>query len=59
MTTKLLMTTSAVALGLAGIALTFLPAEIAGYAGFSTGNGRAIVVLQILGALYFSFAMVN
>jgi hypothetical protein len=59
MNTKLLMTTSAIALGLIGVALTFFPAEIAGYARLSTGTGRATVVLQILGALYFSFAMVN
>lgn len=56
MNTKLLMTTSAAILGATGIMLTFLPNEISTYLGIIGTNP---ILLQILGALYFGFAMLN
>jgi hypothetical protein len=56
MNTKLLMTISAVILGLTGIVLLFLPQEISTYFGLKEINS---LVLQILGALYFGFAVLN
>ncbi len=58
MNTKVLMILSAAFMGILGIALTFLPQELATLLSFS-GAGFEKVVLQLLGALYFSFAMVN
>jgi hypothetical protein len=58
MNTKLLLTTSAIAMGGVGTAASFAPAEIAGIVG--TGSGvESALVLQLLGALLFSFATVN
>ncbi|HYH08775.1 MAG TPA: hypothetical protein VEK11_17105 [Thermoanaerobaculia bacterium] len=54
MNTKLLLTASAVVMGAAGIAGTFAPAEIANALQFGSP-----VVLQLLAALLFAFAMVN
>lgn len=59
MNTKLLMTLSSLIMGLAGIILSFFPHELLNY---FTSGGEVILsalVLQILGALYFAFAMVN
>jgi tellurite resistance protein TehA-like permease len=56
MNTKLLMTISAVFLGVTGIALSFFPQEIAVYLHLSSAIA---IVLQICGALYFGFAMLN
>ena len=47
---------SAFAMGIAGILLLFLPQELSAYWGL---EGTPPVLLQLLGALYFSFAMVN
>jgi len=58
MNTKILMTASALFLGIIGIGLTFLPEEIAEYLRFD-GNQIAILILQILGALYLGFALLN
>lgn len=58
MNTKLLMTASAIFLGLTGIGLTFLPNEIAQYAGISDTETIQLI-LQVAGALYFGFAMLN
>ncbi len=52
------MTFTASYLGIAGLALTFLPQEIAGFLDIGS-NKMAILSLQILGALYFGFAMIN
>lgn len=52
------MTASALLLALSGIAFTFLPAEIAAHIDASTSNTQPIL-FQILGALYFAFAMLN
>lgn len=57
MNTKLLMTVSAIVLGLAGILLTFLPHEILNY--FSAASPPAALALQVGGALYVGFAMTN
>jgi hypothetical protein len=59
MNTKLLMTLSALAMGLTGISLSFLPHEIVSYLSGATATVRDALVLQVLGALYFAFAMVN
>jgi hypothetical protein len=57
-TTKLIMLLSAVFLAAIGISLTFLPAEIAGITGMAPDK-TFTVILQLLGALYFSFALLN
>ncbi|HET8810434.1 MAG TPA: hypothetical protein VFM65_09250 [Flavobacteriaceae bacterium] len=58
MNTKIVMMLSALILGIAGIILTFLPAEISALLGFE--NTKSISLLfQILGALYFGFGMLN
>jgi hypothetical protein len=57
MTTKLLMTISAIILGLTGVALTFFPQEISAAIGGSSSS--PVIVYQLLGALYFGFAMMN
>jgi hypothetical protein len=58
MNTKLLMTTSAVVMGALGIAASFLSQEILQYAGLVPSQ-PAVLGLQILGALYLGFAMLN
>lgn len=52
------MTLSALTMGIAGIVLSFLPQEILSVLN-SMEAGLNVFVLQILGALYFGFAMVN
>ena len=52
------MTLSAAMLGLAGIALTFLPAELLISLDISPSKPQEFL-LQIIGALYFAFAMLN
>jgi len=58
MNTKLIMTVSAVFLALAGVSLTFFPIEIANNIGLGSEKPSQLVI-QILGALYFGFAMLN
>lgn len=58
MNTKLMMSLSTVTLAVIGISLTFLPNEIAEQFGLNTTKGFQLI-LQLLGALYFSFAMLN
>ena len=58
MNTRLLMTASAIFLGLIGICLIFLPKETTEYIGISPSE-TIQVILQITGALYFGFAMLN
>jgi hypothetical protein len=58
MNTKLIMTANAIFLGAIGIGLTFFPREIAGLSGISSGK-QFQLVLQIMGAHYISFAMLN
>jgi hypothetical protein len=57
MNTKLIMTASAFALAAIGLSLTFLATEIAGY---FLGTSTAFqLIIQVLGALYCAFAMLN
>jgi len=56
MNTKLLMTLSAIILGVTGIILTFMPQEVSAFLNLPASIP---VVFQILGALYFGFAMLN
>jgi hypothetical protein len=56
MNTKLLMTTSAVSLGITGIILSFFPQEVSSRLALGVTNP---VILQILGAQYVGFAMLN
>ena len=56
MNTKLLMTLSAMIMGSAGLILLFLPDEVSIYIGLTLSNS---FLLQIPGALYFGFAMLN
>ncbi len=58
MNTKLLMMASAILMGVVGVAFTFLPEEIAHYAGLTATNFSSLF-FQILGALYFAFALLN
>src|SRR6478736_764994 len=59
MNTKLIMTISSVIMGVVGIALTFIPSEILGYFSNEPFPVLAVIVLQMAGALYFGFAMIN
>jgi len=54
--TKLLMTISALVMGMAGITLSFLPQEVSSSLGMPEASA---IILQVLGALYFGFAMIN
>lgn len=56
MNTKRLMTISSVILGATGIILTFMPQEVSRYLNFTDSTS---ILFQILGALYFGFAMLN
>lgn len=58
MNTKLLMTTSALFLGIMGILLSFLPNEITSYLNVEP-NIITILFLKILSALYLGFAILN
>ena len=58
MNTRLLMRASAVFLGALGAAATFLPQEILVRAG-SPPAGLSVIIVQIAGALYLGFAMLN
>ena len=56
MSTKLILSASAIAMGATGVLLTFLPQEVARAFGWAETSA---IVLQIVGALYFGFAMLN
>jgi hypothetical protein len=58
MKTKLLMTLSALVLGILGVAATFLPQEILAYGEMKAGT-LGILLVQMLGAAYLGFAMLN
>jgi hypothetical protein len=58
MNTRLLMRASVVFLGVLGIAATFLPEEILVRAG-TPPVGLSVILVQITGALYLGFAMLN
>jgi hypothetical protein len=58
MNTKIIMTASALFLGASGIIFTFMPVETLAYLGLEARMNSRIFV-QLLGALYFAFAMLN
>jgi hypothetical protein len=58
MNTRLLMRASAAFLGALGVAATFLPQEILVRAG-APPVGLNVVLIQIAGALYLGFAILN
>src|SRR5215203_813962 len=58
MNTKYLMISSAAVMGLLGLSASFLPIELLKILG-ATGNELPTLFLQITGALYLGFAMMN
>ena len=58
MNSKILMIASAIFYGIIGIGLTFMPEEISEYMGMNI-NEFSLLILQILGAAYLGFAMIN
>ena len=58
MNTKLLMISSALVMGVAGVLLQFIPHEILKYFG-ADSSGINPLFVQITGALYLGFAMMN
>ncbi|WP_339755484.1 hypothetical protein [Algoriphagus aquimarinus] len=58
MNTKLIMTLSAIFLLSAGISLTFFPDLILDYLNLNP-NQIVVFLLQLLGALYFGYGMLN
>jgi hypothetical protein len=58
MNTKILMISSCLFLGILGFILTFLPDETLSYLSISS-NPISTLSLQLLGALYLGFAMLN
>jgi hypothetical protein len=57
--TKWLMTASALFMGAVGIVMTFAPQEVSSCFSIQSTANLDALVFQILGALYFAFAMVN
>ena len=55
---KILMTVSALYLGIIGIFLSFLPKEIINYLNINS-NVITILLFQLLGALYLGFGILN
>lgn len=58
MKTKPLMIASCIFLGALGLTLTFMPEEISASLGVST-NPITMLLLQLLGAMYLGFTMLN
>ena len=58
MNTKALMIISAIFLAINGFGFTFFPNEIAGLL-INTDNYILVLILQILGALYLGFSILN
>lgn len=58
MLSRILMTASAVLMGLAGIALTFAPELLVGLLGVEA-SPATLLLGQVLGAVYFALAMLN
>ena len=56
--TRVIMTSSALALGIAGIVLTFIPGELLHYF-IGEDSGQLQFLVQIMGALYFAFGILN
>jgi hypothetical protein len=58
MNTKILMMSSSLALGLAGIFALFMP-DLLLFGQEAADAGTVSLLLQLMGALYFSFALMN
>lgn len=58
MNTKLILSSSAVALGFLGVVLIFAPDVAVGLL-LAENNYESMLAAQLLGALYFGFAMIN
>ncbi|MEW5797817.1 MAG: hypothetical protein AB1728_02315 [Bacteroidota bacterium] len=58
MNTKIILTASAIVLGSAALALLFASEEILNSMNIASGRSLQLL-LQIIGALYFAFAMMN
>lgn len=58
MNTRIVMLASAVVLAVLGLIASFLPQEVLQYLG-SESTGVAPLLVQLLGALYLGFAMLN
>lgn len=58
MNTKLLMTASALVMGALGIVASFMPNEILQVLG-QTSTATMTLLIQIMGGLYFGFALIN
>lgn len=58
MNTKILMTTSSLLLGLAGIFTLFAPEVLLAMLGTPLTNSSSVLI-QLIGALYFSMALMN
>ena len=58
MNTKLIMTLSAIFLGLLGLSLSFFPGEIDAYIN-DTPNTSSTLFLQLLSAVYLGFSLMN
>lgn len=58
MNTKIVMTLSAIFLGAGGVLLTFIPDFVLSSLKIDVNN-MTLMVMQILGALYFAFGMLN
>jgi hypothetical protein len=58
MKTKALMTLSAILMAVLGICASFLPQEILSYSG-ADPRDLGVLLVQVIGALYLGFAMLN
>ncbi len=58
MNTKYLMISSSVVSGLVGVIASFFPKEILNSAG-QTASDFSVLIIQVAGALYLGFAMMN
>lgn len=58
MNTKIVMILSAIIMAIIGLSASFLPHEILTFIGLPTAH-PAPLLIQIMGAMYFAFAMIN
>lgn len=58
MHTRILMILSAVLMGIIGLAFTFMPQEVLGLHG-TTPDNATVLLLQMAGAVYLGFALLN
>jgi hypothetical protein len=60
MNTRLLMMSSALVMGIVGVGCSFFPEEMLTYIGLALDPGKIMILMvQILGALYLGFAILN